>query len=232
MFQTPLYAKAATFLAALALVSVAPARAQDKDFKGQIKVGIHKTELQGGKVYSVVLDCKCSDASFPIVDASPARLTILFGDSPHRDTMLIIAEKTGEHTFVVVSPLAPKEPIVDYTLSIKLADNPILKAKVTIADNDPIYQPKKSRHKAYPIQLKTNTCYIIDLVKTGNQDPYLYLEDSDKKVVASDDDSGGDLNARITYRPTKDGEYRIIATTLDNSLGDLNLMVRTVPAKK
>jgi hypothetical protein len=232
MLQTPFIAKTAVVLAALALVALGPAGAQDKEFKGQLKVGIHKTELQVGKIYSVVLDCKCSDVSFPIVDSSPSHLKVFYGDSPHHDTMFIIPVKTGEHTFRVYLPLTPNEPVVDYTLSIKLADDKlILKDKVTITTTDPIYPPRMARHKVVPIQLKANTFYIIDLVKTGNQDPYLYLEDAAKQMVASDDDSGGDKNARIIYRPAKDGEYRIIATTYDKSIGDMNLTVRMLPGK-
>jgi hypothetical protein len=45
-------------------------------------------------------------------------------------------------------------------------------------------------------------------------------------VVAQDDDSGGDLNARIVYAPPQDGEFRVIATTLNKALGGFTLTVR------
>ena len=77
---------------------------------------------------------------------------------------------------------------------------------------------------------------MIDMVHKqgfgfGGLDPYLYLEDVNpampmQKIVASDDDSGGDLNARIVYRATKDGEFRIIATSLNKTPGDFTVTVR------
>jgi hypothetical protein len=45
--------------------------------------------------------------------------------------------------------------------------------------------------------------------------------------VAEDDDSGGNRNARIVYRCTQDGEYRIYATCLGgNTAGAFQLTVR------
>jgi len=44
-------------------------------------------------------------------------------------------------------------------------------------------------------------------------DPFLRLEDRDGLVLAEDDDSGGNLNARIVFKPGKTGTYRVVATT-------------------
>lgn len=214
----------------------APAPVAAQDFKGQIKIGIHKLKLEAGKIYAVVLDSKCSDAAFPIVQAYPGQLTQLFGNTVREDTILFIPAKTDEYAFYVASPLgAIMEDVVDYTLSVRpiqAAEKPVLKEKVTIDAKDPLYEPRKSRHKVITLDMKANTCYIIDLVRTGKQDPYLYLEDGAKTIVSEDDESGGDFNSRIVYRPAKDGKYRIIATTLDNTLGDMHLTVRAVPLKK
>jgi len=75
--------------------------------------------------------------------------------------------------------------------------------------------------------MKAGRYYIIDMVKSSKIDPYLYLEGPNAKVVAQDDDSGGNLNARIVYQPTTDGEYRVIATTLSPATGEFTLTVRT-----
>jgi len=78
--------------------------------------------------------------------------------------------------------------------------------------------------------MKAGETYIIDLVRPEkidfNLDPYLFLEDKNKQVVAEDDDSGGNLNARIVFTPKTDGEYRIIATTLVPATGGFTLTVR------
>ena len=70
--------------------------------------------------------------------------------------------------------------------------------------------------------------------KDSKLDPYLYLENPMKNIVAQDDDSGGNLNARILFRATTDGEYRIIATALSDAraIGAYTVTVRTVKEEK
>jgi hypothetical protein len=46
-------------------------------------------------------------------------------------------------------------------------------------------------------------------------DPYLKLHDPNGKFLASDDDSGGQYDARISYRLPYKGWYRITATSYD-----------------
>jgi hypothetical protein len=46
------------------------------------------------------------------------------------------------------------------------------------------------------------------------------------KARAEDDDSGGGLNARITFRAPADGIYRIRATSFNNGRGPFTLTVR------
>ena len=68
--------------------------------------------------------------------------------------------------------------------------------------------------------------YTIDL-ESATMDSYLYLFDSKTALLAQDDDSGGDLNSRITFRADADGVYHIIATTLGgDETGDFTLKVR------
>ena len=68
--------------------------------------------------------------------------------------------------------------------------------------------------------------YQIDMTKAnGGLDPYLRLEDSAGKNVAQDDDSGGNLNARIMFNCTQTGEYRIVATTFVGGTGNFTLQV-------
>ena len=79
----------------------------------------------------------------------------------------------------------------------------------------------------FSVKLKARQFYIIDMMRgTEEIDPYLFLEDSEGKIVASDDDSGGNRNARIVFSPRRDSEYRIIATTLSPANGPFTLTVR------
>jgi len=125
-------------------------------------------------------------------------------------------------------------PVTEYTLKFKafqLAEKPLFEKEDQLTDKDPTYRvdsrDTRAHFKPYPLALKTGKTYVIDLVKGGpGMDPYLYLEAPDGKVVGRDDDSGGDLNARLIYTPASDGEFRIIATTLVPATGDFRLTVR------
>jgi len=60
-------------------------------------------------------------------------------------------------------------------------------------------------------------------------DAYLKLFDPKGQNVAEDDDSGGDLDARIVYTPQVTGRFRIMATTYrPNETGAYPLTVTAV----
>lgn len=64
----------------------------------------------------------------------------------------------------------------------------------------------------------------------GSLDPYLILEDSTGKMLAKDDDSAGQHNARIDFTFEEDGDYTIIATRFGQpsgtTTGDYTLAVK------
>ena len=73
--------------------------------------------------------------------------------------------------------------------------------------------------------MKAGRTYVIDLISPW--DNFLRLEDADGRQLAFDDDSGGNLNARITHQATQDGWYRIIVTSFaPNATGNYTLKVR------
>ena len=82
--------------------------------------------------------------------------------------------------------------------------------------------------KIHAVKLDKDTSYQIDLVGHNNLDTYLRLLDEGHKVLAEDDDSGGNLNARIRHKTKKEGLYYIIATTFAGGEGDYTLTVRKV----
>ena len=45
-------------------------------------------------------------------------------------------------------------------------------------------------------------------------DSYLILQDKEKKVLAQDDDSAGNLNSRIVFVCPESDTYRVVATCL------------------
>jgi WD40 repeat protein len=65
---------------------------------------------------------------------------------------------------------------------------------------------------------------------SGGLDPYLILLGPDGEVLVENDDSGGDLNARIYYLLPEDGTYLIVAKGYGDSAGEyaLSLVVETL----
>ncbi len=121
--------------------------------------------------------------------------------------------KTGHYPVLVsLSPtnVVAKGPLA-YTIDIT-EQKALLSVNDQINNNDPQYPSRPASHfKVYRVKLEANKTYQIDM--TSQFDNYLFLEDATGKVLAADDDSGGNLNARIVFRPTKTDTYRVIATT-------------------
>ena len=79
--------------------------------------------------------------------------------------------------------------------------------------------------KIFRVNFTANSTYVIDH-QSGAFDAYLRLEDPMGANVAEDDDSGGNLNARIIFRAPQTGTYRIIATSFRGGTGAFTLTVR------
>jgi serine/threonine protein kinase len=80
----------------------------------------------------------------------------------------------------------------------------------------------------YQVRLKANVNYVIDMVSPDPMalDPFLFLQDADRKKLAEDDDGGGNLNARIVFRAPADGVYRLRATSFNGGRGPFTLTIR------
>jgi hypothetical protein len=98
-----------------------------------------------------------------------------------------------------------------------------------IDHTDPPDVARRHPCKIHAVKLEKETLYQIDLVGHG-LDTYLRLLDADGKVLAEDDDSGGNLNARIRYTTTKAGTYIIVATSFSGGDGGYTLTVRNTNA--
>jgi hypothetical protein len=83
----------------------------------------------------------------------------------------------------------------------------------------------------YDIKFQAGRAYVFEMV-SKDLDAYLRLEDSEGKQLAENDDTEGSLNARITFTPSRDGTYRVVATSGSPATGRLTLRVQeVVPAK-
>ena len=79
----------------------------------------------------------------------------------------------------------------------------------------------------YDVKLTAGKTYVIDMVSPDRKalDPFLVLIDPDGDYLENDNDGGGGLNARITYRVVRTGVYRIRATSFDAGRGEFTLTV-------
>jgi serine protease Do len=103
----------------------------------------------------------------------------------------------------------------------------VLEKKDRLTAADPKDTDRKSSHqKVYTFKMDPASIYTLDMT-SKEMDSFLRLEDSAGKQLASDDDSGGNLDARIVFRPNKEDTYRIIVTTFQpNQTGAFTLKVR------
>ncbi len=81
---------------------------------------------------------------------------------------------------------------------------------------------------AYQVRLLADKAYQIDLrsPRPDLLDPFLKLFDDKGQELASDDDGGGGLNARIAFQCVTAGVYRIEASAFGNGAGAFTLEVR------
>jgi S1-C subfamily serine protease len=87
-------------------------------------------------------------------------------------------------------------------------------------------QDAKMRHfKAFDWRFESGKRYRIDM-ESNVIDSYLVIVDSRNQLVAFDDDSGGNLNARILLLPQMTDTCKIIASTFDGGLGRFTLTIR------
>jgi peroxiredoxin len=105
-----------------------------------------------------------------------------------------------------------------------------LRVVAKLSGTDPKDTARNTPCKIYPVLMKSGRVYTIDMVST-QFDSYLRLEDKNGSQLDEDDDSGGNLNARIVFNCSKDGEYKVICTcfnegSLNQSAGNFTLTIK------
>jgi len=88
---------------------------------------------------------------------------------------------------------------------------------LTAADKTDCPQKPGCSYKKVDVNFVAGKIYVIEMDKTDKSflDPFLLLQNPRGKIVASDDDRGGDLNARIIFKVGQTGTFSIYATTLE-----------------
>jgi hypothetical protein len=186
----------------------------------------YKFKMVEGKVYQI--DLRSNDFDSYLRLENPAGTQVASDDDSGgfpNARINYAASQTGEFTIICTSFAAnakgkfeltilekAKEPaparkgiVLEFAKGKKIAD-----AAAVLGKDDPPYRANRPG-KRFLINLDAGKSYQIDM-KSRAFDSMLYLLDPDGMQVASDDDSGGNLDARIIYRPTKTGQYQIIST--------------------
>ncbi len=104
-----------------------------------------------------------------------------------------------------------------------------------LSANDPRDRVREGAFaKVHTVELQAGAVYVINLSSPRGPeffDVYLRIEDADGRHLAHDDDSGGDLNSRLEFRPNVTGTYRLLVTSYgQGATGSYTLNVSgTVP---
>jgi predicted Zn finger-like uncharacterized protein len=125
-------------------------------------------------------------------------------------------------------PPAPPPPGPAGSLSVIFGPDYSYRNDNVLTIFDPINPVQQGRQKVYMVRFEQGQTYQIDMV-SNQMDSFLFIIDDTNAVVASDDDSGGNLNALIQFTPFKSGVYKIEATTFGpNMVGNYSLTVRRI----
>jgi S1-C subfamily serine protease/tetratricopeptide (TPR) repeat protein len=129
-----------------------------------------------------------------------------------------LTRTAGNTTGLVATPVPPVPPVAGPVTRGRV----VLQSVLDLKPGDPQDCPGRPGCfcKARPLNLAAGVTYIVEMDKVGDSrlDPYLVLVDPRGQVVAQDDDSGGNLNARIIYRAPQGGTFRVYATTFGQGM--------------
>ncbi len=178
--------------------------------------GTHLVKLQKGQVYAIdlggpglKLSVRIEDPDGQVVPMDPSLTTLRPArDGSYRFRVAARTGGTGKYLLGVRQlPPAPDLPPGVHTVApggLSIAS--------TLDMTDNVDRLRKQPCKIFDVKMLAGKSYSIDMT-SQRIDSYLRLEDATGKNLAEDDDSGGNLNARIIFRPGHDGVYRVISTT-------------------
>lgn len=96
-------------------------------------------------------------------------------------------------------------------------------------NNSPRLQTDNSPYADYMIDADAGWQVTIDMM-SNELDAFLWLLHSNGEILASDDDGGAGLNARIRYTVPERGAYIVRANTYDeDELGAYTLQIQSGP---
>jgi serine protease Do len=200
---------------------------------------VYRVHFTKGKIYQIDLISSDFDAFLRLEDSKGEQVAEDDDSGGGLNARIIYqAPKSGDYKVIATNLRAnvvgnyhlrvnERGVTVAKVQELKLGDEPqTVPSELNASDDKCTVPPTIDRpQKLYSIKMKAGQRYVIDL-ESKDFDSYLHVLDSTKKRLASDDDSGGDLNSRISFTPPADGTYYIVATCLDNQFGNFTLKVR------
>jgi len=128
-------------------------------------------------------------------------------------------------------PTPPKKTVVKPKTPVNPTDRPPvatgkeqrIEGKLTNASPPIMGRPAE----IHVVTMSADKTYIIDMEST-DFDAYLRVLDANNRQLASDDDGGEKRNARLSFTPPRDGEYKIAATRFGSGQGNYVLKIRVL----
>jgi formylglycine-generating enzyme required for sulfatase activity len=114
----------------------------------------------------------------------------------------------AEHALPLLNAELDKKPVV-------APDKLVFKTKATLADSDSRFEAPGGSFLAKRFEVKLQAGKTYQLTMDSQQvDSFLMLQDRAGKELASDDDSGGNLNALLNYTAPRDDTYTVAAISI------------------
>jgi hypothetical protein len=197
-----------------------------RDFAGKS----HVVKLTGGKKYQMDL-VKEEGMLDPLLIVQDSQGQLLFLDDDGGGNL-----NSRLHFYSVITSnytiwAAALQGEGKYALAIK--EVPLSKDETVLHEVGPDGVKLKGsltrtdRAFTYRFKLERTKRYVIDMIAANPKqlDPFLKVYGADGKLLAQDDDSGGDLNARLTFQAPVSGTFFVTAFPLAGG-GDFTLEIR------
>ena len=192
-----------------------------------LKLNEHVKKFEAGKAYNIQVRGKGFEPDVQILDGNKTILTqfnngfkakgqgfleaIGLANADFETNLRLVAPKSADFRILIaVGPYSPAgaktRPYTIHIAEIKIE----LSVKDQLTAKDPVY-PAAGHFKIHTVKLEAGKSYQIDLLTTAF-DSKLVLEDAAGKEVMKGFDAEG-FNARLFFRPTATGMYRVVATS-------------------
>ncbi|MSU77716.1 MAG: PDZ domain-containing protein [Gemmataceae bacterium] len=172
------------------------------------------------------------DCGGPLVDLDGKALGINISRAGRTESYAI----PSEHVTALLRDLKSGKLAKKVELG-SVREDVILKKDGTLTNKDKFDKQRlmmapKRYMRIEEVKLTANATYIIEL-NSIQFDTFIIVEDAAGKQLAADDDDGGELNARVEFRPPTDGTYRIVITSFQPSaIGNYSLSMRRQVVEK